>query len=267
MVNQSALIYIAATAAAIGFRMNLFNIGVEGQYTLTGPSTASSRHVSGRWWLPSEDEWYKAAYFGPVANVYYSYPTGTSNVPDNNLPSADTGNSANYHLNSHYTTGNGNYPLTDVGAYTLSPSPYGTFDQGGNAYEWVDTNTPGILRGGLWGDNAQLLDASFRYGLSPASGFSGVGFRVATVPENQSPGDFNGDGRVDMADYVMWRHSNGPAAHYNLWRAHYGEPIIGSGKSIDSGAVPEPSSGALLVVASISALSCRRRKSVPRNRA
>jgi ABC-type uncharacterized transport system permease subunit len=34
IVNQSALIYLSAIAAAIGFRMNLFNIGVEGQYTL-----------------------------------------------------------------------------------------------------------------------------------------------------------------------------------------------------------------------------------------
>ncbi len=34
IVNQSALIYLAALSAALGFRMNLFNIGVEGQYTL-----------------------------------------------------------------------------------------------------------------------------------------------------------------------------------------------------------------------------------------
>ena len=34
IVNQTSLIYISALAAAIGFRMNLFNIGVEGQYTL-----------------------------------------------------------------------------------------------------------------------------------------------------------------------------------------------------------------------------------------
>jgi ABC-type uncharacterized transport system permease subunit len=41
MINQSALIYIAATAAAIGFRMNLFNIGVEGQYTLASYAAAT----------------------------------------------------------------------------------------------------------------------------------------------------------------------------------------------------------------------------------
>ncbi len=41
MVNQSALIYISAVAAAVGFRMNLFNIGVEGQYTLASYAAAT----------------------------------------------------------------------------------------------------------------------------------------------------------------------------------------------------------------------------------
>jgi flagellin-like protein len=41
MINQSALIYISATAAAIGFRMNLFNIGVEGQYTIASYAAAT----------------------------------------------------------------------------------------------------------------------------------------------------------------------------------------------------------------------------------
>lgn len=34
IVNQASMIYLSALAAAIGFRMNLFNIGVEGQYTM-----------------------------------------------------------------------------------------------------------------------------------------------------------------------------------------------------------------------------------------
>jgi general nucleoside transport system permease protein len=41
IANQSSLIYLAALAAAIGFRMNLFNIGVEGQYTLASYSAAT----------------------------------------------------------------------------------------------------------------------------------------------------------------------------------------------------------------------------------
>ena len=41
IVNQAAMIYIAAVAAAIGFRMGLFNIGVEGQYTIASFAAAS----------------------------------------------------------------------------------------------------------------------------------------------------------------------------------------------------------------------------------
>jgi general nucleoside transport system permease protein len=41
MINQASLIYISATAAAIGFRMNLFNIGVEGQYTIASYAAAT----------------------------------------------------------------------------------------------------------------------------------------------------------------------------------------------------------------------------------
>nr|MCW2728463.1 transporter permease [Aeromicrobium sp.] len=41
IVNQTAMIYIAAVAAAIGFRMGLFNIGLEGQYTLASFAAAS----------------------------------------------------------------------------------------------------------------------------------------------------------------------------------------------------------------------------------
>ncbi len=40
IVNQSSMIFLAALAASIGFRMNLFNIGIEGQYTLASYTAA-----------------------------------------------------------------------------------------------------------------------------------------------------------------------------------------------------------------------------------
>ena len=40
IVNQSSMIFLSALAAAIGFRMNLFNIGVEGQYTVASYAAA-----------------------------------------------------------------------------------------------------------------------------------------------------------------------------------------------------------------------------------
>lgn len=43
---------------------------------------------------------------------------------------------------------------THVGAYTGSASPYGTFDQGGNVYEWNEqiVGSSRGRRGGGWGD-------------------------------------------------------------------------------------------------------------------
>ncbi|HEY3392553.1 MAG TPA: SUMF1/EgtB/PvdO family nonheme iron enzyme [Lacipirellulaceae bacterium] len=165
-----------------------------GAYTLLGgtpvPSNANiiTRNPGARWWLPSEDEWYKAAYYDPIAEVYYDYPTGTSGRPNNNLPSADTGNSMNAGRHSRSGVGVPSYPWTDVGAYTLSASPYGTFDQGGNAEEWNETLSRfgeatkwRGLRGGPW--NESHLHALGRGGnaADPTSERYGYGFRVATV--------------------------------------------------------------------------------------
>lgn len=50
IINQAGMYYLAALAVAIGFRMNLFNIGVDGQYRLAAMVTAVvGAHVS----LPS----------------------------------------------------------------------------------------------------------------------------------------------------------------------------------------------------------------------
>jgi hypothetical protein len=71
------------------------------------------------------------------------------------------------------------------------------------------------------------------------------------------PGDFNNDGAVDAADYVVWRkNSSGDQAMYDAWRANFGTSLgPGSGAALPSAAplsaaVPEPSTLALLVIAS-----------------
>ena len=38
------------------------------------------------------------------------------------------------------------------------------------------------------------------------------------------PGDFNLDGAVDAADYILWRKTDGTPAGYNAWRTHFGQP-------------------------------------------
>jgi autotransporter-associated beta strand protein len=66
------------------------------------------------------------------------------------------------------------------------------------------------------------------------------------------PGDYNGDGRVDAADYVVWR--SDPAGHggdpdgYNTWRDHFGEPPGAGSGSRGPAAVPEPAALLLVLV-------------------
>jgi formylglycine-generating enzyme required for sulfatase activity len=130
--------------------------------------------------LPSENEWYKAAYYSP-GGTYFDYATGTDTHTDCAAPALDTGNSAN--------CDNAVGALTDSGAYGLSSSPYGTFDQGGNVWEWneqiVSVGGSGRgVRGGSWNSLASTLAASAPYIFDPTLEGSNVGFRVASlVPE------------------------------------------------------------------------------------
>ncbi|MCP5462827.1 MAG: SUMF1/EgtB/PvdO family nonheme iron enzyme [bacterium] len=154
--------------------------------------TSVVRLSGAEYWLPSEDEWYKAAYYNPVNEEYYNYATGSDTLPSRTVPSGDTGNSANYYDdNSHLG-------LLDVGAYDESESPYGTYDQNGNVWEWNEAliGSNRGLRGGSWGSSAFTLAASFRHSTTVTTEHNGIGFRVASsyiggdvaVPEPASVG-------------------------------------------------------------------------------
>ena len=79
--------------------------------------------------------------------------------------------------------------LTDVGAYGLSVSAYGTFDQGGNVAEWNEqisgfSGDQRGFRGGGWEFLASDLAASDVGDFVPTSEGNDLGFRVArSVPE------------------------------------------------------------------------------------
>ncbi len=96
------------------------------------------------------------------------------------------------------------------------------------------------------------------------SSSSGVEHRSFTLPVSFEvlsaglPGDFNDDGTVDAADYTTWRDGLGTtytASDYDVWKAHYGE-TAGSGASLSSAAVPEPSTLCGLLIGLL-ALVCR----------
>jgi formylglycine-generating enzyme required for sulfatase activity len=157
----------------------------DGAYTITSAgilANSITRNAGATIFLTSEDEWYKAAYYDAALPGYYAYPAGADVATTCAAPGA-TPNTAN--CGSLVGT------LTDVGAYTGSPSPSGTFDQGGNVYEWNETGfelvpsatTIGI-RGGDSVDSADATAASSRGGnQEPTSELDFVGFRVAAVPE------------------------------------------------------------------------------------
>ena len=149
--------------------------------------------------IPTEDEWYKAAYYDPSLNAgaggYYEYPTSSMTVPSNDLTDPDGGNNATFYISVGDYTIRSPYWRTEVGAHENSESPYDTFDQGGNVWEWNEA-LYGDFRGGVRG----LKGASFHafsgdlrasgrnclidYG--PTYGGYWIGFRVSQVPEPAS---------------------------------------------------------------------------------
>jgi sulfatase modifying factor 1 len=145
------------------------------------------READATWWIPSENEWYKAAYHknDGVTGNYWDYPTGTDSGPSNDLNNPDPGNNANFYQDG-YTIGSPYY-TTVAGEFENSESPYGTFDQGGNLWEWNETviyaGSSRGLRGGFWLGNSYFLLSSYRLGTDPTYEDLIIGFRVASVPE------------------------------------------------------------------------------------
>ena len=238
----------------------------DGAYHDVGNQTLFGRSAGAKFFIPTEDEWLKAAYHDKTAGLaatYFDYPTGTNAVPGYDITeSTNSGNNANYSIGT-YAIG---YPYyrTVVGEFELSDSPYGTFDQGGNVWEWNETVLFGSsrgLRGGSFYDLSLHLLASSRVVKDPPSELRDVGFRVASIPAPALQGDFNGDGAVDAADYVVWRKNDGTQQGYNTWRGHFGQ-TANSGAAATPNAVPEPSSLALLTLVVPALL--RRRRYCPR---
>lgn len=146
------------------------------------------REGDATWVIPSEDEWYKAAYHandGVTAN-YFNYPMGQDVGISNDLVDPDPGQSATFFRNPDDYTIGPPYYRTEVGAHENSASPYGTFDQGGNVNEWneaVPLFDGRGLRGGAysWGsDSTAAWSRPIEFHSSDE--FSDIGFRVGRLP-------------------------------------------------------------------------------------
>jgi formylglycine-generating enzyme required for sulfatase activity len=170
-----------------------------GAYTLSGNTGIITKNVGATVYLPSEDEWYKAAYYDPTAGAgggdnYWQYPTQSDTAPT--IASANStgeisnpgANVANYASGADWNSLDGN--VTTVGSAAAN-NYFGTADMAGNVFEWNDavpvSGSSRGLRGGVFFLFENNLRASLRDGGTvPTSEASSIGFRVASVPEPTS---------------------------------------------------------------------------------
>jgi len=167
----------------------------DGVYSISD-GLSETRAADALFFIPTENEWYKAAYHQPSAqggdnDDYWLYPTVSNSVPtvatanatgDISNPGA---NVVNYNLGADWNGQDGN--VTTVGsAGPSSESFYGTSDQGGNLFEWSETVVSNThrRRGGSWGSDESFLRSSALGNADPSGEFITHGFRVASPTDN-----------------------------------------------------------------------------------
>lgn len=164
-----------------------------GAYSNIGNHLTFARQPGAKFFIPTENEWYKAAYHDKnagVAGTYFDYATGSDTLPGRDMTETTSpGNNANYY-DIPYPIDSGIYYTTNVGEFELSNSPYGTFDQNGNVHEWTETvyhtlTTFRVVRGGGAFSGSSFLPASnqYTYGADWASELFGFRIAAAPVPE------------------------------------------------------------------------------------
>ncbi len=145
----------------------------------------------------------------------------------------------------------------DLKADRIAQSP----TQNANDNVWYQHALTGTAPGGTASVLVRAAGLDTVFTMDPGQGAFWDDFAlVATAPG--LPGDYNDDGKVNAADYVVWRKN--PSAHggdpdgYNTWRGNFGAP--GSSSGIAAGAVPEPSSAVLIVGIAFGLVGVGRRR-------
>ena len=168
-----------------------------GAYTLDGAISISAlmavtRNSGATYFLPTENEWYKAAYYksGGTNAGYWLYPTRSNTTPSNVLSATGT-NNANFQ-GTNGMSSDPTYVLTPVGEFADSPGPYDTYDMGGDVWQWNEADIAGSgrgVRGGWYQDTANGLVSSARTpGGYPTDESETIGFRVASSQPTPEPG-------------------------------------------------------------------------------
>ena len=164
-----------------------------GTYTFTAYDVLSKRNANADYFLPTDDEWYKAAYYDPTKNGtggFWQYSPRTDD-PNKMLAELPPGGPFSANFNSiPGTDGNG---TTDVGAYTAAASFYGTFDQSGLSWEWNEPLDPttkrASRRGGSQGNNVARIAAGAiaDNAITKGGASANQSFRLALVTPSPAP--------------------------------------------------------------------------------
>ena len=174
--------------------------GINGSGEVTGIDRNTAMSTYGVVYvIPTENEWYKAAYYDPSKPGYWDYPTkhDDTDPPDGLDSSSDTEFDAVF--SDGYNQGHPNN-VANTGVL----SAYGTMGQGGNLFEWNETTIGSLrgVRGGDWG-SIGYLHASYRsWTMSPGASASYLSFRVASVPE---PGSLAMLAGLALMGLLYWR--------------------------------------------------------------
>jgi len=170
-----------------------------GAYTLVAGQAsglAPARNQDAKFSIPTENEWYKAAYYkgGSTNAGYWAYATQSDSAPGNTiggeLNQANSISDQEWPITNAPTYDSTQNYLTNVGAFTGSQSFYGTFDQSGNVSQWNDlsgvANGDRGLRNGGWLKPASWQSSAYREQLAASEEWAYIGFRLASpvaVPE------------------------------------------------------------------------------------
>jgi len=167
------------------------------------------RHKEAHYFLPSMDEWYKAAYYNPSTGMYGNYPS-----LDGNEPSAVSSGTADNTAVYGQSLGQGPADITSAGGL----SAYGIMGLGGNVFEWEETEYDLLndsvsssrgVRGGYWGSYSGNLSSSVRDYDGPDYEVVNIGFRVASLSSSADvvpePGSVLVWGLLGLAGFFVGR--------------------------------------------------------------
>jgi formylglycine-generating enzyme required for sulfatase activity/tRNA A-37 threonylcarbamoyl transferase component Bud32 len=190
-----------------------------GAYALNGERDRRvPREKDARFFLPTEDEWYKAAYYDPAGaagNAYWAFATRSNENPRRwralgksqwDKESLELPNIANWGC------GGGSWDtLAPVDSFPNATSAYGCHCMSGNVAEWVEPKgevapRQGMRRGGFWWEGAPLPNSAYRVPALVQTANRDVGFRIAAAA-----------GSDDQASRIRSIRRSGSAAPQRSW--------------------------------------------------